>query len=94
VLGTAWQLADGILWRAWDGEVVAYNELTGDTHHFMDLAAWVFEALTARPATPDGLAQAAADGVEVPPDQDLAASLARTLDLFRTLRLVEPVRAT
>ena len=32
-------------WREWDGEIIAYNDRTGDTHHFADLSAWLFRLL-------------------------------------------------
>ena len=41
----AWRIAPDVLWRVWDGEVVAYSGTTGDTHHFADIAAFLFRIL-------------------------------------------------
>lgn len=78
-------------WREWDGEIVAYNDRTGDTHHFADLAAWLFRQLATSPQTAETLAATAAREVELPPAIDGAAAIARTLDLFARLDLAEPL---
>ncbi len=36
-------------WREWDGEIVVYNDSTGDTHHLTPLAGKVFLALLRNP---------------------------------------------
>jgi PqqD family protein of HPr-rel-A system len=78
-----------VLWREWDGEIVAYNDRTGDTHHFADLAAWLFRLLATVPANDDAIAAAAADEIELPATIDRAGAIARTLDLFARLELIE-----
>ena len=42
------QIGSFVHWREWDGEIIAYNDRTGDTHHFADLSAWLFRLLTRR----------------------------------------------
>ncbi|HEY1502749.1 MAG TPA: HPr-rel-A system PqqD family peptide chaperone [Stellaceae bacterium] len=76
-------------WREWDGEIVAYNDRTGDTHHFADLSAWLFRLLTRAPADPAAIAAAAAREIELPPAIDRDAVIARTLDLFTRLDLLD-----
>lgn len=78
-----------VQWRDWDGEIVAYNDRTGDTHHFADLAAWLFRRLSAAPLSDAAIAETAAREIELPPAIDRAAALARTLDLFARLDLLE-----
>jgi len=75
-------------WREWDGEIVAYNDRTGDTHHFADLAAWLFRLLTRAPASDEAIAAAAAEEIELPPAIDRDAVIARALDLFARLDLL------
>lgn len=76
-------------WREWDGEIVAYNDRTGDTHHFADLSAWLFRLLTRAPASDAAIAAAAASEIELPPAIDRDAVIARTLDLFARLDLLD-----
>jgi PqqD family protein of HPr-rel-A system len=76
-------------WREWDGEIVAYNDHTGDTHHFADLAAWLFRLLAGASLGDDAIAHAAEDEIELPANVDRNAALTRALDLFVTLDLIE-----
>ena len=76
-------------WREWDGEIVAYNDRTGDTHHFADLSAWLFRLLTRGAASDAAIAAAVASEIELPPAIDQAAVIQRTLDLFARLYLLE-----
>jgi PqqD family protein of HPr-rel-A system len=78
-----------VLWREWDGEIVAYNERTGDTHHFADLAAWLFRLLALAPASDAAIEAAAVNEIELPATIDRARAIARTLDLFARLELIE-----
>jgi PqqD family protein of HPr-rel-A system len=75
-------------WREWDGEIIAYNDRTGDTHHFADLSAWLFRLLTRGAASEETIAAAAAREIELPPAIDQGAVIARTLDLFARLDLL------
>ncbi len=80
-------------WREWDGEIIAYNDRTGDTHHFADLSAWLFRLLTRAPASDAAIAVAAAEEIELPPAIDRDAVIARALDLFTRLDLLDRVAA-
>jgi PqqD family protein of HPr-rel-A system len=79
-----------VYWREWDGEIIAYNDRTGDTHHFADLSAWLFRLLTHAPASDAAISAAAAHEIELPPAIDQGAVIARTIDLFTRLDLLEP----
>jgi PqqD family protein of HPr-rel-A system len=78
-----------VQWREWDGEIVAYNDRTGDTHHFADLAAWMFRLLATTSASADAIADAVGNEIELPATIDRDAAIARTLDLFARLDLIE-----
>lgn len=88
VTGT-WGIAAAVDWRAWDGEIVAYNGRSGDTHHFADFAGWLFARLAAAPADIPSLA-AATDAVELRSGAP-AATVERTVALFRKLDLLDRV---
>ncbi|MGH6976131.1 MAG: HPr-rel-A system PqqD family peptide chaperone [Stellaceae bacterium] len=85
-----WRIAAAVDWRAWDGEIVAYNDRSGDTHHFADFAGWLFAQLAAAPADVPSLTAAAVDTVDLrcgaPP-----ATVERTLALFHKLDLLDRV---
>ncbi len=61
------RIGPAVQWRDWDGEIVAYNDRTGDTHHFADLAAWMFRLLIARTLDESGIHAAAEAEIELPP---------------------------
>jgi PqqD family protein of HPr-rel-A system len=86
---TSWRLASQVLMRAWGGEVVAYNDVTGHTHHFMELAAWIFEHLSARTMTEADLMTAAATELDSQTDSGLATSIRNSLALLQGLGLIE-----
>jgi PqqD family protein of HPr-rel-A system len=87
---TIWRLVDGMRWRAWEGEAVAYNDRTGDTHHFADFAAWIFARLCAGPASAEDLERDAAESVELASGASIADTVERTLALLRRLEMIEP----
>ena len=88
-LAAAWRLNPSVRWRLWQGEAVAYNGRTGDTHHFADFAGWAFAQLCDGPAKGDDLAREAADTIDLSAGGDLASVLRRTLALFLRLELIE-----
>jgi PqqD family protein of HPr-rel-A system len=85
-----WRLAESVLWREWDGEVVAFAGTSGATHHFTEFAAWLFVRIAAAPSTADELRAAAMRDVDVTGDGTLDESLDATLRLFANLLLVTP----
>ena len=88
-----WHVSPHVLMRVWNGEVVAYNDVTGHTHHFMDLAAWVFEHLSFRSMGEADLMAAAATELELEPGSDLTTSMRNALALFQRLSLLEDAPA-
>ena len=85
-----WRVAPDVDWRAWDGEVVAYNGRTGDTHHFADFAGWIFARLATEAADTAALATAATDTIELRCGAPVEA-VERTVALLRNLDLLERV---
>jgi hypothetical protein len=85
-----WRLADTVLWREWDGEVVAFVGTSGATHHFAEFAAWLFVRIAAAPSTTNELRAAAINQVDVTGDGTLDQSIDATLRLFSDLLLVTP----
>ncbi|MGH6969640.1 MAG: HPr-rel-A system PqqD family peptide chaperone [Stellaceae bacterium] len=85
-----WRIAPAVDWRAWDSEIVAYNDRSGDTHHFADFAGWLFAQLATAPSDVPSLTAAAVDTVDLrcgaPP-----ATVERTLALFHKLDLLDRV---
>src|SRR5215475_5155581 len=88
-----WRVAPHVLVRSWESEVLAYNDVTGHTHHFMDLAAWMFERLAAHAMAEAELLAVAAAELELEKEADLAASVQNSLRLFEGLSLLEAVPA-
>ena len=86
---TRWRIAPDVLWRSWDDEIVAYSHATGDTHHFADLAAWLFRLLSSQAASAHEIEITAQQRIELPTTVDGPAVIHRTLDMFERLSLLE-----
>jgi PqqD family protein of HPr-rel-A system len=83
-----WRVDEAVRWRDWEGEIVAYSDRTGDTHHLADLSAWLFARLARGAVDEPSLAQDAAETVELPAGTDLCNAVAETIALLARLRLV------
>ncbi len=83
------RIAPDVLWRAWDDEIVCYSNTTGDTHHFADLAAWLFRLLSTEAANEPEIEATALQRIELPTTVDGPAAIRRTLDMFQRLSLLE-----
>jgi hypothetical protein len=46
-----WRLADGLVWRCWEDELVVYDDRSGDTHRLTQRSATVFLALQPQAST-------------------------------------------
>jgi hypothetical protein len=68
--GRIYRLAieNGLVWRAWDGEIVVLNEASGDTHRLDLFASAAFEALLEAPADALGLTRRVAEELGVAVD--------------------------
>jgi PqqD family protein of HPr-rel-A system len=88
-----WRVSPAVRWRGWGGEIAAYDEATGDTHHLADLAAWVFGRLAEEAAGIPALAAAASRAIELPPGTVPAAAIGETIGLLHQRRLIEPMKS-
>lgn len=88
-----WQLVrqPELLWRAWEGEIVVYNDASGDTHHLDPLAAEAFEALLEAPTNMAGLTSRIAESLGVEKTAELDDALMRIVGRFHSFGLIEPV---
>lgn len=85
-----WRVSPAVRWRGWDGEVAAYDDATGDTHHLADLAAWVFARLAQDALSIPALTDAASGAVELPAGTELTAAIGETVGLLHARRLIAP----
>ncbi|MGJ7915235.1 HPr-rel-A system PqqD family peptide chaperone [Massilia sp. LXY-6] len=87
-----WRVVPGqsLAFREWDGEVVLYNDLSGNTHLLDGGAIDVLQALRMGPADAATLAAGLAEGFDTDADElsvmieDMLAGLA-TLDLVELI---------
>jgi len=87
-----WRVVDprALSHRAWDGELVVYNDVTGHTHHLAPLGGAVLRALLQHP---DGVEMSAliplvAEALEISDMQSLVPGVQRTLSELADLDLV------
>jgi len=85
-----WRVASpaALSWRSWAGEIVVYDDGSGDTHYLEPLAAEVFERLLDAPADLDELAARVAQSLAVDRDDELAQAIGAVVDQFRACGLV------
>lgn len=76
-------------WRAWRGEVVVYNDVTGNTHHLGPLASEIFETLLARPATRVELVERIGQELKLEITTELHNAVTAAVEQFRDFGLVE-----
>jgi len=83
------RLADdmGLVWHAWDGEVVVFSEASGDTHRLDLLTSAVFEALLEGPLETSALARRIADELGTEPDESFSVSFETALAKMREIGL-------
>ncbi len=68
-----WRVASpaALSWRSWAGEIVVYDDGSGDTHYLEPLAAEVFERLLEAPADVDELADRVTSSLAIDRDDGL-----------------------
>jgi len=87
-----WRLNPGppLPLRTWDGEVVVYNPLSGDTHLLDVLTSELLRVIIAGPATVAALREAAATLLDVPDDDSLGQHVGQALAALDESGLIEP----
>jgi PqqD family protein of HPr-rel-A system len=90
-----WRLAcvDALPVVCWDGDYVAYNPLSGNTHFLDIVSGEILVALRAGPATAAVLSAHLAAFLEVPNDAQVLDNTQHVLDVLDQLGLVEPAPA-
>jgi len=88
---SCWRAAGGnsLHLKFWDGELVVYNELSGDLHILDDSAAHILQALQQAPADVLSLAQRFAKEWQCEPSDDLLQEIEMTVSDMHALALVE-----
>ncbi len=86
-----WRLAcEGALpLVCWDGDYVAYNPLSGNTHFLDIVSGEILVALRAGPATAAALSAHLAAFLDVPNDAQMLDNALHVLDVLDQLGLVE-----
>jgi PqqD family protein of HPr-rel-A system len=88
--GRIYRLAEenGLVWRAWDGEIVVLNEASGDTHRLDLFASAAFEALLDAPTDVPSLTRRVAQELGVAADEPIHAAVRAALAKFAELNLL------
>jgi PqqD family protein of HPr-rel-A system len=89
--GLTWRLTPGqaLRHREWGGEVVLYNDLSGDTHLLDESALHLLHALQDGPASERALAAAVRNAFEADDGEVDDASVAQLLATLAALALIE-----
>ena len=88
----AWRVnsAHALSWRSWDGEIVIYDDLSGDTLKLDVLMAEAFRHLHRGPATLAELTAYLAQSFDLEDDFRLTNWTARMIERFEKSGLIEP----
>ena len=91
--GLTWRIAPGqtLRHRNWQGEVVLYNDLSGDTHLLDESALHLLQALRSGPAVEPELAAGVRTAFDGEVGEVADASVAQLLAELEALALVERV---
>lgn len=76
--------------RVWDGEVVVYNPLSGDTHLLDVLTGELLRVIMTGPAAVASLRRSAAQFLDVADDDRLGQHVGQALAALDELGLIEP----
>jgi PqqD family protein of HPr-rel-A system len=80
-----------LAWRSWDGEIVLYDDRTGDIHHFDVASAAIFERILLEPRSLPDLIVSTADRLQVVADDELEDMVREILRVLGEKRVVAPV---
>jgi len=88
--GHSFRLAEdiGLAWQSWEGEIIVFNEASGDTHRLDLVASATFEALLEMPGNADHLTRRVAEDLGTEPSAELSAAVLAALGTFRQLGLL------
>ena len=88
----AWRITVGraLPFRAWDGDYVVYNPLSGNTHVLDIVTGEVLTTIMAGNVRGGDLCRRVADFLEVPNDPSVAEQVGKILIALDRLGLIEP----
>lgn len=81
-------------WRSWDGEVVVYDDLSGDTMKLDVVMAEAFRCILGTPATQTQLVEHLASVFDLEADLRLQRLAEIAIERFVDTGLIEPVRGS
>ena len=86
-----WRLSvtSALPFRFWDGEIVVYNPLSGDTHMLDVLTSELLRVLMGGPADVAALRRATAVFLDVPDNEQVAQHVGQALASLDELGLIE-----
>jgi PqqD family protein of HPr-rel-A system len=84
------EAAQALAWRSWEGEMVLYDDRTGDIHHFDVASAAIVERLLSGPRSLQELISLAADKLQVVADSELEAMVREILRVLGEKRVAAP----
>lgn len=91
--GKLWRLKreDTWCWRAWDEEIVVYDDLSGDTMKLNPYMSETLRCLQQAPASEAAITRHLAETLEADADSHLQRWVARAIERFERVGLVEAV---
>lgn len=89
---TTWQVSrrHAGIWRSWDGEVVIYDDLSGDTMKLDIIMSAIFRFMLHAPVTEAQIAHHLASTLELQAEAQLHHLAALALHRLREAELIEP----
>ena len=82
---------EALAWRSWDGEIVLYDDRTGDIHHFDVASTAIFEGILSEPRALRDLISLTADRLQVVTDSELEGMVREILRVLSEKRLAAPI---
>lgn len=89
----AWQVSRRHLesWRCWDGEIVIYDDLSGDTMKLDIIMSAIFRFMLQRPATQTAITEHLAVALDLTADKQLRHITAMALHRLCEAEVVQPL---
>lgn len=88
-----WQVGDQHAenWRSWDGEIVLYDDCSGDTMKLDIIMSEIFRFMLQRPVTVPAITDHLAETFDLAADEQLRRITGRALHRLREAALIQPL---
>ena len=83
-----------VSWRCWDGEIVIYDDRSGDTMKLDIIMSEIFRLVLQRPATGSAITSHLAATFDLPADARLRRITDRALRRLREAALIRPLSSS